>query len=129
MIYATFDYRFLILAVLIGLLAGSLLSRRGKVDKSKISGIDLDTFMDMKRKGTLVDIRKESLYKMGKIIGAKNMPNSSGAKNSSIRKDIPIFIYDEDGRKANGVAKNYVRNGAVMVYYLKGGYKEYNKEK
>ena len=63
------------------------------------------------------------------IVGAKLCPGGSGAGSGQIRKDIPIFIYDQDGKKAYGIAKKYVRSGAVMVYYMKGGYNAYILEK
>ena len=99
-----------------------------KVDKDKYQSLNYKDFMDMKRKGTLIDIRKKDLFEESKIVGAKNYPGKSGAK-ASVRRDIPIFIYDQDGRKAEGAAKAYVRSGAVMVYYLKGGFKQYLNEK
>ena len=57
----------------------------------------------------------------------KLIPNKSGAKSSQVRKDIPIFIYDENGKRALNIAKAYVKAGAEMVYYLKGGYQSFIK--
>ena len=128
MIYAQFDFLWLGIAVVGGLLIGSLLSNNKKVDMSKIAGLSKKDFLDTKRKGTLVDVRNEQLYENGKIVGAKNLPKKSGAKSSLVRKDIPIFIYDQDGKKALNIAKANVKAGAEMVYYLKGGYIEYSRE-
>lgn len=124
-----FNPTYLFLAILIGLLLGLLLTKRGKVDKTKIQGLDVKEFMDTKRKGTLIDCRKEKDFNESKIVGAKNYPGRSGAKSGQIRRDIPIFIYDENGKRANGIAKSYVRSGAVMVYFIKGGYEQYIQEK
>ena len=122
-----FDFTYVFIAIVLGLLIGMIFSKN-KVDKDKYQSLNYKDFMDMKRKGTLIDIRKKDLFEESKIVGAKNYPGKSGAK-ASVRRDIPIFIYDQDGRKAEGAAKAYVRSGAVMVYYLKGGFKQYLNEK
>ena len=46
--------------------------------------------MDTKRKGTLIDCRKEKDFNESKIVGAKNYPGRSGAKSGQIRRDIPF---------------------------------------
>ncbi len=127
MIYAQFDFLWLGIALVGGLLLGSLFSSNKKVDMSKIAGLSKKDFLDTKRMGTLVDVRNEKLFEDGKIVGAKNLPNKSGAKSSQVRKDIPIFIYDENGKRALNIAKAYVKAGAEMVYYLKGGYQSFIK--
>ena len=124
-----FNPTYLFLAITIGLLLGLLLTKRGKVDKTKIQGLDVKEFMDTKRKGTLVDIRNAKSYEVEKLVGAKNCPSASGARSGLIRKDIPIFIYDQNGKSAYRVAKSYVRSGAIMVYFMKGGYDAYKGEK
>ncbi len=124
-----FNPTYLFLAITIGLLVGLFLTKRGKVDKTKIQGLDVKEFMDTKRKGTLVDIRNAKAFELEKLVGAKNFPGGSGARSGMIRKDIPIFIYDQNGKSAYRVAKSYVRNGAIMVYYMKGGYDAYKGEK
>jgi len=98
---------------------------RNKIDKSRIKKLPKKEFLDTKRMGTLVDIRKDKTADETKMVGAKLFPGKSGAKDSRIRKDIPIFIYDQNGKKAYSVAKEYVKNGATMVYYLDGGLNNY----
>lgn len=116
-------WTYLLLAIGIGLLAGLLISKRGKVDKSKIATLKKDEFYETMRKGTLIDVRKKDAYENGKILGSRNYPGKSGAKNAAVRKDLPIFIYDDRGTgSAYQIAKAYVKAGAVMVYILSGGY-------
>lgn len=122
-----FDFTYIFIAIVLGLLIGMIFSKN-KVDKDKYQALDYKEFMDMKRKGTLIDVRKSDLFDENKIVGAKSYPGKSGAK-ANVRRDIPIFIYDQDGKKASSVSKAYVRGGAVMVYYLKGGFKAYLEEK
>ena len=125
-----FNPTYLFIAILLGLLLGLVLTKNGKIDKTKIQGLDVKEFLDTKRKGTLVDCRKAQEFENGKIVGAKNYKGTSGAGSGQIRRDIPVFIYDTDGKRAYGIAKKYVRSGCVMVYYMKGGYNAYinNKE-
>ena len=126
---SSFNPIYLIVAILLGLFVGLLIAKNGKIDKTKIQGLNVKDFLDTKRKGTLVDCRKEELFKENKIVGAKNFPGKSGAKTSQVRKDIPIFIYDQNGKKAYSIAKKYVKYDAVMVYYMIGGFEEYTKSK
>lgn len=123
MFLADFDWSWLFIAVALGLLGGMFISKRNKYDKAKIAVLPKEEFFNTMRKGTLIDTRKAEEYDKGKILGAKNFPNKTGVKDSAVRKDIPIFIYDEKGgSKIYNIAKSYVKKGAVMVYILKEGY-------
>lgn len=122
---SSFNWTYILMAITAGLLVSMLFLRRGNIDKTKISELSVDDFLNTMRKGTLVDTRKAELVEEGKILGAKSFPKKSGAGDSQIRKDIPIFLYDQNGKNVYSYAKSYVKNGAVMVYTLKGGYIEY----
>jgi len=126
---STFNWSYLFIAVAIGLLFGLIISKNKQFDKSRLQFLDVKEFADTMRKGTLVDIRSEKEFDIDKIIGAKNFKGKSGASSSAVRKDIPIFLYDEKGSKVNSCAKSYVRKGAVMVYMLKGGFEAYKAYK
>lgn len=130
-ILVDFNPSFLFIAIGLGLLFGLILTKRGTVDKSKYQGLEVKEFCELMRKGTLIDIRGSKQYSQDdKIVGAKNYANASGATSGLIRKDIPVYIYDQNGSRSQGVAKTYVRKGYVMVYFLKGGlnaYKEYKR--
>lgn len=131
-LYATssFSWQYLLIAIAFGLLLGLMFMNKNKVDKTKMSVLDLDEFLNTMRKGNLIDTRKAESFEAGKILGSRNYPGKSGAKNSAVRKDIPIFLYDEKGGASiEGIAKAYVKQGAVMVYTLKGGYQGYLKNK
>ena len=117
----------MILAIGIGFLVMLLLSKRNKWDKDKLATLDTQEFLDTMRKGSLIDVRKESeINETGKIVGSRNFPGASGANDAKVRKDLPIFLYDQSGsNRLKSIAAKYIRNGAVMVYILKGGYEEY----
>ncbi len=117
----------MILAIGIGFLVMLLLSKRNRWDKDRLAYLDTQEFLDTMRKGSLVDTRKEEdIEKTGKIVGSRNFPGASGARDAKVRKDLPIFLYDQAGsNRLKGIAAKYIKNGAVMVYVLKGGYEEY----
>ena len=125
------SWSWLIFAAGIGLLAGLMFTNRNRWDKEKFVVLEPKEFLDTMRKGTLIDTRKEEVInEKGKIIGSRNFPGKSGATDSKVRKDIPIFIYDEKGASSlKGIAAKYIKNGAVIVYALKGGYEAYEELK
>ncbi len=124
-------WSWLIFAAGIGLLAGLMITNRNRWDKEKFVVLEPKEFLDTMRKGTLIDVRKEEIVnEKGKIIGSRHFPGKSGATDSKVRKDIPIFIYDEKGSSSlKGIAAKYIKNGAVIVYALKGGYEAYEEFK
>ncbi len=119
------QYSYIMLITLIVMLAVMFIQKRAQYDKGRLSKLNRKDFLDTMRKGTLIDVRKPEQFKEDKILGAKNYPGKSGTREGSIRKDIPIFIYDQDGKRAASVGKEFVRNGATMVYILKGGFNVY----
>ena len=125
----TFNWSYLLIAASVGILIALLVLRKNDYDKSKIQVLSVDDFVNTMRKGTLIDTRKHDIYEQGKILGAKNYPGASGAKDSTVRKDIPIFLYDQTGKSAPNYAKNYAKANAVMVYILKGGYEAFLESK
>ncbi len=126
---SNFNWLYILIASTVGILIALLVMRRNDFDKSKIQQLSIDDFVNTMRKGTLIDARKHDLFEQGKILGARNYPGSSGAKDSTVRKDIPIFLYDQNGKQAYSYAKSYAKQNAVMVYILKGGYEAYLESK
>ena len=126
-----FSWSWLIFAAGIGLLAGLMITNRNRWDKEKFVVLDTKEFLDTMRKGTLIDVRKEEeINKTGKIVGSRHFPGKSGATDARVRKDIPIFIYDQKGSSSlKGIAAKYIKNNAVIVYAMKGGYEAYEQLK
>ena len=119
-----------LLALAIALLATMLITKNSKWDKNKLAVLEIKDFISTMRKGSLIDVRKESEVEKGKIVGARNFPGSSGAGDAKVRKDLPIFLYDDTGSsKMKSIASKYIKNGAVMVYVLRGGYNAYKEYK
>ncbi len=112
-----------ILPIGIGLLVGVLISTRKKYDFSKIIELAPEEFRLNMRKGQLLDIRTEELYKTKKINGSRNFPKRSAFQSlHKFRKDQAIFLYDESNSYlAKTVAKKFIKKGFRPVYLLKGG--------
>ncbi len=112
-----------ILPIGIGLLVGVLISTRKKFDYSKIIELTPEEFRLNMRKGQLLDIRTEELYKSKKINGSRNFPKKSVFQNMhKLRKDQAVFLYDESNSYlARTVAKKFIKKGFRPIYLLKGG--------
>lgn len=124
----TFNWTWIMMAGAIGLLLALLIMNRNKWDKEKLAMLDVKDFVEMMRKGSLIDTRKEEeIAATGKIIGSRNFPGKTGASEAKVRKDLPIFLYDQNGStsKMKSIGAKYIKNGAVMVYILKGGYQSF----
>ncbi len=73
-----------------------------------------------KDKVTLVDFRAEKEYMNGHIINSVNLSIAS-IKTNNFNKQQPIIAYSDNDRDSINAAKEYVKLGYQMVYYLQGG--------
>ncbi len=117
-----------LLAVFTGIFLGWIITRNKDVDYSRIHFILTDDFRKNMRKGQLIDIQKKELYEQNHIKGARNFkPNQLTSKYPKIRKDLPVYLYCENGKKSKKVAKKMIRKNYKEIYILEGGYKNYTK--
>lgn len=117
----------LALAVVLGLGLGWLMMRNQGKDFSKISVLSRSDFMENMRKGQLIDIRKKDQFDQDKIKGARNFaPRQLTAKISKLRKDKPVYLYCQNGKKSKRVSRDLIRKNYQQVYVLKGGMDSYN---
>ena len=91
--------------------------------KKSATTIDQETFRDGMRKAQIIDVREKDEFDAGHILGARNIPYSV-LKNSigSIRKDQPVYIYDQKRAIAVRAANKLRKAGYTNLYLLKGGY-------
>lgn len=71
----------------------------------------------------IIDLRDPSAFRVKHIMGARNI--QAGLLKSSldaIRKDKPIFLYDERGLQLAGALRQLHKAGYNDVYTLKGGF-------
>lgn len=74
------------------------------------------------RKAQVIDVRERDEFNAKHILGARSFPYMM-LKDSlgSLRKDQPIYIYDQN-KAASARAANLLRkNGYTNLYILKGG--------
>ncbi len=117
--------------VIIGLTIGFLLLNRQKAKEANVTVLDADTFKKNMRKGQLIDIRSQKRFEEEKIKGARNFrPGYLKSKQQTkVRKDKPLYLYDDKGFKSRRVAKKLHRKGFKELYVLDGGYQAYKKIK
>jgi len=121
------DFWSIAIAAVLGLGLGWLMMRNQGKDFSKISVLKRKDFIDNMRKGQLVDIRKSAEFEENKIKGARNFQKRQlTAKTSKLRKDKPVYLYCQNGKKSKKVAKSLIRKDYQLVYVLDGGLDAYN---
>lgn len=121
------DFWSIALAAVLGLGLGWLMMRNQGKDFSRISILKRKDFVDNMRKGQLVDIRKKAEFEQDKIKGARNFtPGQMKAKISKLRKDQPVYLYCQNGKKSKRVSRDLIRKDYQQVYVLDGGLDSYN---
>lgn len=78
------------------------------------------------RKIQLVDVRETPEFEAKHILGARNIPSSQfSMRYKELRKDQPIYLYDDNFSKAARAAFKLKRNGYQHIFVLKGGIMEW----
>ena len=87
-----------------------------------VKALPEDEFKQDMRKVQLVDLREKEKFEHGHILGARNIPMMNlSIKMGSLRKDKPIYLYDQTGRLSIRAAKMLKKKGYTDVYMLKNG--------
>lgn len=117
------DISSITIAIVLGLSLGWLLTRNKNTDLSGVHVINKEDFTKNMRRGQLIDIRKKADFEKDKIKGARNFRMSSlTSKYSKIRKDLPVYLYCENGKYSKRAAKKLARSEYKSVYVLDGGF-------
>ncbi|MCD1023443.1 MULTISPECIES: rhodanese-like domain-containing protein [Enterococcus] len=113
-----------LIAILLGIGINELYLRI--MAKKSATTIDQETFREGMRKAQVVDVREKDEFDAGHVLGARNIPYSV-LKNSigSIRKDQPVYIYDQKRAIAVRAANKLRKAGYTDIYLLKGGYQSW----
>ena len=123
-----------LIPITIGVWLGYLITRRkeNKITQERIKIMDFETFKQNMRKGQLVDMRKDTAFNQGRIKGARNFRPSylKHKRQAQVRKDRPVYLYCQNGKKSKFIAKKLLRKGFHYINILDGGYEAYkNSEK
>lgn len=82
-----------------------------------------EEFKEGMRKAQVIDVREKDSFDAGHILGARSMPYTTIKTTlNSIRKDQPVYIYDQKKSLSIRTANQLRKNGYKDLYILKGGY-------
>ena len=82
-----------------------------------------EEFKETMRKAQVIDVREKDTFDAGHILGARSMPYSMLKTTiGSLRKDQPVYLYDQKKALSIRAAKKKNKNGYTDIYILKGGY-------
>lgn len=114
----------ILLAIVLGIFGYELYIRW--MAKRAATTIEQEEFQAGMRKAQVIDVREKDAFDGGHILGARNIPYSV-LKTSlgSIRKDQPVYLYDQKKSFAIRGANLLKKNGYNDIYILKGGYQDW----
>ena len=78
------------------------------------------------RRSQVIDVRETPEFDANHILGARNIPFSQfKMRFSEIRKDQPIYLYDDNLNYAPRASHILKKNGYDNISILKGGFKQW----
>ena len=76
----------------------------------------------------LVDVRDENIFRKGHIAGAINIPDDKVLSwASKLSKDFVIYLYSDDGKRSDILAKKLRSNGFTEALSIIGGIDEWKR--
>lgn len=85
--------------------------------------LEEEDFQAGMRKAQVIDLREKKDFDAGHILGARNIPfNSLKAHFGELRKDMPIYVYDQTHTLSTRAVVTLAKNGFSQLYILKPGY-------
>lgn len=85
-----------------------------------------EDFKKEMRKVQVIDVREKAEFDAGHILGARNIPYSTfKTRYTEIRKDIPVYLYDQKKAMSGRAAVRLKKNGYTQIYRLKDGYQSW----
>ncbi|BDR58398.1 sulfurtransferase [Xylocopilactobacillus apicola] len=93
---------------------------KGRIIKG---GLKPQEFEKKVHNGQIIDLRSKGDFDTAHIMGARNIPYSYFKQyQESIRKDLPVLLYERTDQIPIRVAGKLKKNGYQEVYWLKGGF-------
>ena len=85
-----------------------------------------EEFQEKMRTVQIIDVREKDDYNNGHILGARSVPYTISKAHreylTAIRKDQPIYLYDNKQTLAIYMARLLKKEGYTDIYILKEGY-------
>ncbi|MCK8624194.1 rhodanese-like domain-containing protein [Apilactobacillus xinyiensis] len=86
-----------------------------------------EEFKQGSRRAQIIDLREKNDFNAGHILGARNLPYSTMKTfYSNIRKDLPVYLYDQGSNISTRTAIFLHKNGFNDISILKNGYRNWN---
>ncbi|MBL1227369.1 rhodanese-like domain-containing protein [Enterococcus sp. BWR-S5] len=91
--------------------------------KTSATMLTEEEFREGMRKAQVIDVREKDVFDGGHILGARSVPYSMlKTSMQSIRKDQPVYLYDQRHSTSVRVARKLKKAGYTNIYVLKNGY-------
>lgn len=94
--------------------------------KSAAEVLTQEEFQENIRTAQIIDVREKDDYNRGHILGARSVPYTISKAHkeylTAIRKDKPIYLYDNKQTMAIYMARLLKKEGYTNIYILKEGY-------
>jgi len=117
----------ILFSVLIAAIILFIFYSRKQMTKS-VKKLPEDEFINVMRKGQLIDIRKKVEFDEGHINGSRNIPLALLSKSvSRLRGDQPIYLVCADGKQALRAGLLLQSKNFTQIYALDGGIKSWSK--
>lgn len=111
-----------LIILLVAIVVILILVLNGFLNLRSVKSLNEEEFKKDLRKVQLIDLREKEKYEHGHIMGARNIPMMNfSMKMQGLRKDKPIYLYDQTGRLSIRAAKMLKKKGYTDVYMLKNG--------
>lgn len=88
--------------------------------------VDPEDLQGVIRKVQVVDVRDPDEFRAGHILGARNIPFGEFVHRvHEIRKDKPVYLYDDNNHFAPRAANQLRKVGHKQVFIIKGGFEKW----
>ena len=115
---------YFVLALVLAIIAYSVYTWYAQ--KRIVKTLTQEEFIAGYRKAQLIDVREQTEYEAGHILGARNIPVSQlKTRLKEIRPDKPVYLYCQSGLRSGRAAQMLYKKGYKELYHLNKGFKHW----
>ena len=113
---------YFVLALVLAIIAYSVYTWYAQ--KRIVKTLTQEEFIAGYRKAQLIDVREQTEYEAGHILGARNIPMTQlSQRHKEIRPDLPVYLYCQNTGRSARAALMLKKKGYHQIYQLQGGFK------